>query len=237
MWMVAIHTRTATWISSIALFKRNESGFLSLQLGIHTACFHWEQIQLTTLICSSWGRTEYFGDFYAPFLKVSKQCSNIHIQKCIFCLSADAHVTWTWHTCIETNVTHLWMARTPGVTYFNVLKMQSPETNILKQIFSCSDYKSVLLHPSELFSVLTALWHCWWNSPGCFQKVSISPVFNLSRHSLKEKIPFFGKTIHLFLILRRHKLISRSLGLQCESTIKLITFWQITNSAFHTAYA
>lgn len=47
----------------------------------------------------------------------------------------------------------------------------------------------------------------------------------------------FLKTIHSFLILRRHKLISRSLGLQCESTFKLITFWQITNSAFHTAYA
>jgi len=82
--MIAIYTWTATWISSITLFNRNESGFLSLQLSIHTACFHCEEIQLTTLICSLWGRTQYFGDFYTQFLKVSKQCSNSHIFKNAF---------------------------------------------------------------------------------------------------------------------------------------------------------
>lgn len=74
--MVAIHTRTATWISSITLLERNESGFLSLQLGIHAVCFCCEQIQLTVLICSLQNRAEYFGDLDTPFLKVSKQCPN-----------------------------------------------------------------------------------------------------------------------------------------------------------------
>lgn len=189
--MVVIHTWTATWISSIALFNRNESGFLSLQLGIHSVCFHFGQIQLTTLICSLWGRTEYFGDFFTPFLRMSKQCSNSYICKnAFFSLFAAAHITWRWHTCIETNVTHIWVACTLRVTYSNMLKMQSPETNILKSIFSCSKYKSVLLHPSELFSDLTALWPCWWSRLGCFQNVSISLVFNHSRHSLKGKIQF-----------------------------------------------
>lgn len=187
--MVVIHTWTATWISSTALFNRNESGFLSLQLGIHSVCFHCEQIQLTTLICSLWGGTEYFGDFYTPFLRISKQCSNTYICKnAFFPLFAAVHITW--HTCIETNVTHIWIARTLRVTYSNMLKMQSPETNILKSIFSCSKYKSDLLHPSELFSDLTALWHCCWNRLGCFQSVSIFPVFSHSIHSLKEIIFF-----------------------------------------------
>lgn len=82
--MVAIHTRTATWISSITLLNRNESGFLSLQLGIHSVCFHCEQIQLTALICSLWDRTEYFGDLDTPFLKVSKQCPNTCTFKNVF---------------------------------------------------------------------------------------------------------------------------------------------------------
>lgn len=82
--MVALHTQRATRISSITLFRRNESGFLSLQLGIQTLCFHCEQIQLTTLIYSLWGRTEYYGDLYTPFPKVSKQCSNIQMVKNMF---------------------------------------------------------------------------------------------------------------------------------------------------------
>lgn len=82
--MVAIHTHRATWISSISLFRRNESDFLSLQPGIQTLCFHCEQIQLTTLICSLWGRTEYYGDLCTPFPKVSKQCSNIQTLKNTF---------------------------------------------------------------------------------------------------------------------------------------------------------
>lgn len=120
---------------------------------------------------------------------------HIHMQKCIFPLFAGAHITWRWHTCIETNVTHIGIARTLRVTYSNMLKMQSPETNILKSIFSCSKYKSVLLYPSELFSDLTAFWHCWWNRLGRCQSVSISPLFNHSRHSLKEKIQFFLKKL------------------------------------------
>lgn len=189
-WLLSTHGRQHGFLPQLCLTGMNQA--FCLYNWASTVCLHCEQIQLTTLICSLWGRTEYFGVFYTPFLRMSKQCSNTYICKnAFFFLFAAAHIAWRWHTCIETNVTHIWIARTLGVTYSNMLKMQSPETNILKSIFSCSKYKPVLLHPSELFSDLTASWHCWWNRLGCFQSVSISPVFSHSRRSLKEKTFFF----------------------------------------------